>query len=110
MFRAAPDDPLAYSTLARFKIHKQVLEAAGDAIDSVVLGRFMHWWVRKWDYLDAIAHGEARRNLDGSPAGEPDEPQRREAARQVYGARAEVVLARIAARLEKATGQLISAA
>jgi sRNA-binding protein len=96
--------------LARFKIHKQVLEAAGDAIDSVVLGRFMHWWVRKWDYLDAIAHGEARRNLDGSPAGEPDEPQRREAARQVYGARAEVVLARIAARLEKATGQLISAA
>jgi hypothetical protein len=33
--------------LARFKIHKQVLEAAGDAIDSVVLGGFMHWWVRK---------------------------------------------------------------
>jgi hypothetical protein len=47
VFRAAPDDPLAYSTLARFKIHKQVLEAAGDAIDSVVLGGFMHWWVRK---------------------------------------------------------------
>jgi sRNA-binding protein len=91
-------------------IHKRVLEVAGDAIDPVALGRFMHWWVRKWDYLDAIAHGEARRNLDGSPAGEPDEPQRREAARQVYGARAEVVLARIAARLEKATGQLISAA
>ena len=71
---------------------------ASDTIDPVVLGRFMHWWVRRTDYLDAVAHGEPRRNLDGSPAGEPDEPQRREAARQVYGARAEVVLARIAAR------------
>lgn len=79
-------------------IHKQVLELAGAAIDPVALGLFMHWWVRKWDYLDAVAHGEARRNLDGSPAGEPDEPQRREAARQVYGVRAEAVLVRIAAR------------
>jgi hypothetical protein len=81
-------------------IHKQVLELAGDAIpDPAVLGRFFYGWVRKWDYLDAVAHGEARRNLDGSPAGEPDEPQRREAARQVYGAqRFEAVLARIAAR------------
>jgi sRNA-binding protein len=51
------------------------------------------------DYLDAIAHGEPRRNLDGSPAGEPDEAQRRQAAGEVYGARAEQVLARIAARL-----------
>jgi hypothetical protein len=75
------------------------LELASDAIDPVALGRFMHAWVRKWDYLDAVAHGEARRNLDGSPAGEPDEPQRRKAARQVYGAqRFEAVLARIAAR------------
>jgi sRNA-binding protein len=64
----------------------------------------MHWWVRKWDYLDAIAHGEVRRNLDGSATGEPDEPQRREAARQVYGPRAEVVLARIAARRASRAG------
>ena len=79
-------------------IHKQVLEAAGGDINPVALGRFMRWWVRCPDYLDAVAHGEVRRNLDGSPAGEPDEPQRREAARQVYGPRAEAVLARIAAR------------
>jgi hypothetical protein len=87
-----PRPPLAVG------IHKQVLELASDAIDPVALGRFMHWWVRRTDYLDAVAHGEARRNLDGSAAGEPDERQRREAARQVYGARAEAVLAWIAAR------------
>jgi hypothetical protein len=87
-------------------VRERILEAAGDApcsgqgqaIDPMALGRFLHWWCNRPDYLDAVAYGELRRNLDGSPAGEPDEPQRREAARQVYGARAEAVLARIAAR------------
>lgn len=37
-------------------IHKQVIEAAGGDINPVALGRFMRWWVRCPDYLDAVAH------------------------------------------------------
>ena len=87
-----PRPPLAVG------IRQAIIELAGDAVDSAQLGRFLSWWTQQSDYLDAIAHGEPRRNLDGSPAGEPDEAQRRQAAGEVYGARAEQVLARIAAR------------
>jgi hypothetical protein len=87
-----PPPPLAIG------IHLQILDIAGDNIDAKALGWFLQYWTRKPGYLDAIAHGEPRRNLDGSVAGEPDEQQRRAAAAAVYGRRAEAVLARIAAR------------
>ena len=87
-----PRPPLAVG------ISDQITAVAGDEIDRLALGRFMAWWVSRTDYLDAVAHGEPRRNLDGSVAGEPTEAQRRDAAQRVYGARAEKVLARIAAR------------
>ena len=83
-------------------VRERILEAAGGDIDGQALGLFLAWWTQRSDYLDAIAHGEPRRNLDGSPAGEPDEAQRRQAASQVYGARAAQVLRRIEARRETA--------
>ena len=83
-------------------IREQILDVAGTEVDAKALGLFLAWWVARSDYLDAIAHGEARRNLDGSPAGEPDEAQRRQAAGEVYGHRAEAVLGRIEARRQAA--------
>jgi sRNA-binding protein len=91
-----PRPPLAIG------VRERILEVAGDAVDSAQLGRFLSWWTQRSDYLDAIAHGEPRRNLDGSPAGEPDEAQRRQAAGEVYGHRAATVLERIEARRETA--------
>jgi ProQ/FINO family len=90
-----PRPPLAVG------IRDQIL-AAGLEVDAKALGLFLGWWVARSDYQDAICHGEPRRNLDGSPAGEPDEAQRRQAASQVYGARAEAVLRRIAERQAEA--------
>jgi ProQ/FINO family len=79
-------------------VREQILDVIGAEVAAKALGLFLAWWTQRSDYLDAVCHGEARRNLDGSPAGEPDEAQRRQAAGEVYGARAEQVLARIAAR------------
>ena len=41
------------------------------------LSRALHYWTNAPGYLAAIAAGEARRNLDGTEAGVPDEAQRR---------------------------------
>ncbi len=41
------------------------------------LSRALHYWTNAPAYLTAIAAGEARRNLDGTEAGVPDEAQRR---------------------------------
>ena len=62
-------------------IYNQVLNAAGDDFEPIALRRFFHWWVRKIDYLDAVAHGEPRRNLDGSLTDVPDEQTRLSAAK-----------------------------
>jgi hypothetical protein len=75
---------------------------AGGEVDAKALGLFLGWWVARSDYQDAICHGEPRRNLDGSAADTPTEAQRRQAASQVYGARAEAVLRRIAERQAEA--------
>jgi hypothetical protein len=54
------------------------------------------------DYLDAVAHGEERRNLDGTPAGVPTPDQQSSAAITVYGqARGAVMLAKIRAEKEE---------
>ena len=87
-----PRPPLAIG------IREQILDVAGTEVNAKALGLFLAWWVARSDYLDAIAHGEPRLNLDGSPAGEPDEAQRRQAAGEVYGPRADAVLARIEQR------------
>ena len=46
----------------------------------------IHQWTNRTSYLRAIARGDARRNLDGSEAGVPDE-ETRERARQVLADR-----------------------
>jgi hypothetical protein len=74
-----PRPPLAIG------IDRQILELAGEDIGKAELKWFFRWWVRHWDYLDAIAHGEPRLNLDGSPAGIPTEEEQRRSAIDVYG-------------------------
>ena len=88
-----PRPPLAIG------IDKQVLDVAGADIDRKTLTCVLRFWVSRPDYLDAVAHGEPRVNLDGSAAGIPTEEQQRSAACRVYGKRrAPAILARIAAR------------
>jgi hypothetical protein len=90
-----PRPPLAIG------VHRQILEFAGNDIDEAELGWFFRWWVRQLDYLDAIAHGEPRLNLDGSEAGIPTEEEQRRSAIDVYGQeRGPVVLAKIQAAKE----------
>ena len=74
-----PRPPLAIG------IHRQILEVAGPEIDRHELGRFLKWWCSRHDYLNALAHGEARVNLDGSAAGAPTEEQQLQAARRLKG-------------------------
>jgi hypothetical protein len=40
--------------------------------DAVAIGRFLRDWVRRAPYLEAVARGDERRDLDGCPAGVPD--------------------------------------
>lgn len=72
-------------------IHNQILDIAGDSIDATELGVFMRYWVRRWSYLMAVWRGEPRRNLDGSVAGSPTIDQRNDAARKLWGDRAQQI-------------------
>jgi sRNA-binding protein len=92
-----PRPPLAIG------IHRQIFEVMGDDLDRRALPHFLRVWVRRFDYLDAIAHGEMRLNLDGSPAGLPTEDEQLHAARRVLGPRAEKLMAKIASRVAKHT-------
>jgi sRNA-binding protein len=78
-FRGPPRPPLAVG------IHQQILGVAGNDIDAYQLRGLLKWWCSRWDYRDAVAHGEMRVNLDGSPAGVPSEDQQLHAARQLKG-------------------------
>jgi sRNA-binding protein len=82
-----PPPPLAIG------IHKQILEVAGDSIDATELGAFLRYWTRRWSYLIAVERGEPRRNLDGTIASEPTIDQRNDAARKLWGDRAQQVAA-----------------
>jgi hypothetical protein len=79
-------------------IHRDVLALAGDEVSPDELNQFFRWWVRRFDYADAVAHSEARIDLSGESVGVPSEREIRDAAVRVYGAKAERMLARIAAR------------
>jgi hypothetical protein len=48
--------------------------------DAVMIARFLRDWVRRPPYLAALARGDARRDLDGCPAGAPDDNARTFAA------------------------------
>lgn len=52
------------------------IRVAMPEMPSAQLSDVMQFWTRGSSYLQAIAAGVERRNLDGSPAGEPDERQR----------------------------------
>jgi sRNA-binding protein len=72
-------------------IHKQILDVAGDSIDPRELSIFLRYWVRRWAYLQAVWRGEPRRNLDGSVADPPTIEQRNDAARKLWGDRAQQI-------------------
>jgi ProQ/FINO family len=91
-FHGPPRQPLAIG------IHAQILDVAGGEIDRHELARFMRWWCTRYDYLDAIAHGEMRVNLVGEPAGVPSQDEQEHAARRLFGPWADRVMAKIAAR------------
>jgi hypothetical protein len=48
--------------------------------DASVIARFLRDWVRRPPYLEALARGEGRRDLDGCPAGTPEASARTFAA------------------------------
>jgi hypothetical protein len=79
-------------------IHKPLTELVAGEIETFDLRCFLAYWTRQPAYLSAIAQGEPRRNLDGSAADMPTATQQKDAALRVFAARAEAVLARIAAR------------
>lgn len=61
---------------------KAALQAEGKAMeakDRKGIGVSLHTWTMQSAYLRALARGEARRNLDGSEAGFPDESARQHA-------------------------------
>jgi sRNA-binding protein len=74
-------------------IHNQILDVAGDSIDPRELSTFLRYWVSRWAYLRAMWRGEPRRNLDGSVAGSPTIEQRNDAARRLWGDRAQQIAA-----------------
>jgi hypothetical protein len=82
-------------------IAEQLAAALGEDVEPQALGRFIGWWVKRWDYLVAVTEGIARHNLDGSLAGFPTVEHQRAAAIRVYGERAPRVIARIEARQEE---------
>jgi hypothetical protein len=101
VFGPAPRPPLQVG------VKEKIAEAVGDEVDPVDLAAFLRWWTSRHDYRDAIAHGEERRDLDGTPIDPPSERDRRQAAVAVYGKRAELVLGRIAARRAASTEDLV---
>lgn len=52
------------------------------------VGIFLGWWTRRPDYLEAVARGEPRRDLDGIAVQET-EPGHREHAKERLAARCE---------------------
>jgi sRNA-binding protein len=48
--------------------------------DAGVIGRFLRDWTHRPAYLEAVARGDERRDLDGHPAGTPDDRARSFAA------------------------------
>lgn len=65
-------------------IRCQIVDVAcDDAFQCEDVAAVLRHWTRRQDYIAAVARGEPRRNLDGSLAGEPKEPHRQLAAKQM---------------------------
>lgn len=74
---AEPPRPLAIG------IDKQVSALAGGQFERPVIGWVLRWWTGRPDYLQALADGAVRINLDGTPAGESSEKDRASAAHRL---------------------------
>jgi hypothetical protein len=72
---AFPRPPAAPVPLA-IGIHGAIHEAVRGKHSNNVLKVFLERWTDKARYLEALAAGEPRRNLDGTLAGEPTEKHR----------------------------------
>jgi sRNA-binding protein len=65
-------------------IRRQIVEVAcDDQFRWEDVAAVLRLWTRRQDYIAAVAHGEPRRNFDGSIAGEPKEPHRQHAMKQL---------------------------
>lgn len=65
-------------------IRRQIVEVAcDDTFQWEDVAAVLRQWTRRQDYIEALARGEPRRNLDGSLAGEPKEPHRQLATKQL---------------------------
>jgi hypothetical protein len=63
---------------------KQIIEVACDnTFQWEDVAAVLRQWTRRHDCLEALARGERRRNLDGTVTGEPKEPHRQLAAKQL---------------------------
>lgn len=67
--------PLAIGTA------REIRKELGPTVPRALVGIAIHRWTMQSAYLRALARGDERRTLDGSPAGIPDEAQRQEARR-----------------------------
>jgi hypothetical protein len=64
-------------------IHRQIRARVGNEVTTRPLSAILAWWTKQPDYLEALARGEMRRNLDGYPAVEPNEVARQRAAKRL---------------------------
>ncbi|NPD69007.1 ProQ/FinO family protein (plasmid) [Lichenicola cladoniae] len=61
----------------------QIRAGMGKGVTTTAIRRAVHRWVTSVGYLSALAGGEERRNLDGSPAGVPSQEHRQRARQQL---------------------------
>jgi len=69
-----PPPPLAVG------VHGDIAGQLGAEADAAAIGGFLGRWTRRPAYIAAIAAGELRRGLDGTPTAEPTERDRESAA------------------------------
>ena len=72
--------PLAIGISVRIS---EVLRAEGKPLTRKSVGLVLHHWTVQNSYLQAVLRGEARRNLDGSEAGPPNDAARDYAQRML---------------------------
>lgn len=64
-------------------IHRQIRARLGNEVTTRPLSAILAWWTKQPDYLEALARGGLRCNLDGSPTVEPNEVARPRAAKRL---------------------------
>jgi hypothetical protein len=68
-------------------IHTELRALVGDAVPAAVIKDLLRRWVSGAAYLAAVAEGQPRVHLDGSPAGAVSEDHRQHAATQLAAMR-----------------------